>query len=81
VEDLLHGLFLPEMHIHIQCLEEDNMEKLTVKDLELIKAFMKRSSMVGDDAFEYVGICSKIQTIINEINNPVQEPIKGQEET
>jgi len=57
------------------------MEQLTVKDLELIKLFMKRSSMVGDDAFEYVGICSKIQTIINEINNPVQEPIKGQEET
>lgn len=41
------------------------MEQLTIQDLEVIKLFLKRANMVGDDAFEYVRIVNKIQTVIN----------------
>jgi hypothetical protein len=41
------------------------MEQLTVQDLEIIKQLLKRTTIIGDDSFEYVRISNKIQTIIN----------------
>jgi len=39
---------------------------LTIQDLEIIKAFMKRATMTGDEAYEYARICNKLQETINE---------------
>ena len=49
---------------------------LTIQDLEIIKAFMKRATMTGDEAYEYAKICNKLQETINETRQGLESKKK-----
>lgn len=51
----------------------------TIQELEIIKAFIKRASMVGDEAFEYAKICNRIQAEIEQSIKNTTKP-KGEKD-
>ena len=69
---------MQEMHTHIQLEHHKEDKMLSRQELEVIKAFIKRATMQGDEAFEYVKLCNRIQAEIDNFNKRQVTKEKGE---